>query len=112
MSAPASGRITSPPPKSSKPSRFLRWHQRVLGFCLVIFAFEVGVFLVVFPWLQSWELNWVPVHSPTFSDLWMSRYFRGFVSGIGLLDIYIAWVELVRQCKALFRGSGGPRVSR
>ncbi len=104
MSAPAPGRLTNTPPNSSKPSRFLRWHQRVLGFCLVIFAFELGLFLLVFPWLRSWELNWVPVHSPTFSDLWMSRYFRGAVSGLGLLDIYIACGELVRQFKGLFRG--------
>lgn len=103
MSAPAPGRVTAPPSNSSKSSRFLRWHQRVLGLCLVIFAFEVGIFLVVFPWLQWWELNWIPVHSPTFSDLWMSRYFRGLVSGIGLLDIYIAWLEMVKQCKTLFR---------
>ncbi len=104
MSAPAPGRLTSTSPSRPKPSRFLRWHQRVLGFCLVIFAFELGLFLLVFPWLRSWELNWVPVHSPTFSDLWMSRYFRGVVSGLGLLDIYIACGELIRQCKALFAG--------
>lgn len=104
MSAPAPGRLTRTPPGPSRPSRFLRWHQRVLGFCLIIFAFELGLFLLVFPWLRSWELNWVPVHSPTFSDLWMSRYFRGVVSGLGLLDIYIACGELVRQLKVLFRG--------
>jgi len=104
MSAPAPGRLTNASPTPSKPSRILRWHQRVLGFCLVVFAFELGLFLLVFPWLRSWELNWIPVHSPAFSDLWMSRYFRGFVSGIGLLDIYIACGELIRQLKALFRG--------
>lgn len=104
MSAPAPGRLTSTPPSSSKPSRFLRWHQRVLGFCLFVFAFELGLFLLVFPWLRSWELNWVPVHSPTLSDVWMSRYFRGFVSGLGLLNIYIAGGEFIRQLKALFRG--------
>jgi hypothetical protein len=75
----------------------------VLGFCLVVFAFELGIFLLVFPWMRSWELNWVPVHSPTFSDFWMSRYFRGVISGLGLLDIYIACIELAKQFRALFR---------
>lgn len=103
MGAPAPGRLTSPSPSSPKPSRFLRWHHRVLGFCLVIFAFELGLFLLIFPWLRSWELNWVPVHSPAFSDLWMSRYFRGFVSGLGLLNIYIACIELVKQLRTLIR---------
>ena len=75
----------------------------MLGFCLVIFAFELGVFLVVFPWLKTWDLSWVALHSPRFSDLWMSRYFRGALSGLGLLNIYVAFAELIRQLKSIFR---------
>ena len=98
-----SGRIaTSDPPPETKSTRFTRWHRRVLGFCLVIFAFELGVFLLVFPWLRSWDLSWVPVHSPKFADIWMSRYFRGALSGLGLLNIYIAGAEFVRQLKSIF----------
>jgi hypothetical protein len=102
MSSPAPGRVASNPQPAPKPNRFRRWHQRVLGFCLVIFAFELGFFLLVFPWMRSWELNWVPVHSRTLSDIWMSRYFRGVVSGLGLLNIYIACMELIKQFRALF----------
>jgi hypothetical protein len=81
----------------------VRWHRRVLGFCLIIFAFELGLFLLVFPWLRSWDLNWVPVHSPKFAELWMSPYFRGALSGLGLLNIYIALAEFARQLKSVFR---------
>ena len=90
------------PPTSARPRGFMRWHRLVLGFCLVIFAFELGLFLLVFPWLQNWDLSWIPVHSPRFSDIWMSRYFRGAISGLGLLNIYVAFAELVRQLKAMF----------
>jgi hypothetical protein len=90
------------PPASAKTGGFMRWQRRVLGFCLVIFAFELGLFLLVFPWLNNWDLSWVPVHSPKFSDIWMSRYFRGALSGLGLLNIYVAFAELVRQLKSLF----------
>lgn len=90
------------PPVETKPARFLKWHRRVLGFCLVVFAFELGLFLLVFPWLNNWDLSWVPVHSRTLSNLWMSRYFRGAISGLGLLNIYIAFVELLRQLRAIF----------
>lgn len=90
------------PPPPAKPSGFLRWQRRVLGFCLVIFAFEIGMFLIVFPWLHNWDLNWVPLHSQRLSDIWMSRYFRGVLSGLGLLNIYVAFAELVRQLKAMF----------
>ena len=80
----------------------MKWHRRVLGFCLAIFAFELGLFLVVFPWRDNWDLSWVAVHSHRFSSLWMSRYFRGALSGLGLLNIYIAFAELLRQLKSIF----------
>ncbi|MBV8709019.1 MAG: hypothetical protein JO028_17645 [Acidobacteriaceae bacterium] len=80
----------------------MRWHRRILGFCLVIFAFEIGVFLVVFPWLDDWDLSWIPVHSPNLSALWMNPYFRGALSGLGFLDIYIALAELFKQLKQAF----------
>jgi hypothetical protein len=99
------GRVPSSPttshsPPATKSTRFARWHRRVLGFCLVIFALELGLFLVVFPWLRSWDLNWVPVHSRKFAELWMSPYFRGALSGLGLLNIYIAIAEFARQLRS------------
>jgi hypothetical protein len=80
----------------------MRWHRRILGFCLVIFAFELGVFLLVFPWLDNWDLSWIPVHSPKLSGIWMSPYFRGALSGLGVLDIYVALAELFKQLKQAF----------
>ncbi len=89
-------------PSPPKPARFMRWHHRVLAFCLIVFAFELGLFLLVFPWLKLWELSWVPVHSRSFAKLWMSPYFRGAISGLGLLNIYIALAEAVKQLKSMF----------
>jgi hypothetical protein len=34
--------------------------------------------------------------------LWLSPYLRGAVSGLGILDVYIAFAELFRQVKAAF----------
>ena len=90
------------PEQKQQRSRFLRWHRRVLTFCLIIFALEIGLFLLIFPWTPKWELNWVPVHSPTFAGLWMSRPFRGAISGLGLLNVYIALAELWKQLSTLF----------
>ncbi len=100
MSAP----IQAPSEQRSTktPGRFARWHRRVLGLCMVVFALEIGVFLTVFPWLGNWDQSWVPVHSPRFADLWMSPYFRAALSGLGLLNIYIAAMELISQLKSIF----------
>jgi hypothetical protein len=94
--APSASRITK------KPSRFARWHRRVLTSCLVVCALEIGVFLTVLPWRSSWDQSWIPVHSPRFANLWMSPYFRAALSGLGLLNIYIGAVELLSQLKSMF----------
>jgi hypothetical protein len=86
----------------AKGTRFLRWHRRTLGICLVLFAFELGLFLLVFPWLSSWDLSWVPVHSARFAQIWMSPYFRGALGGLGLLNLYVAFAETIRLLKSFF----------
>ena len=95
-------RPPEPLPPPTKASRLLKWQRYVLGFCLVIFAFELGAFLVVFPWLESWDVSWVPAHSQALSNIWMSRYFRGALSGLGLLNIYIGLVELIKLLGSIF----------
>jgi len=90
------------PAEQSKTSRFVRWHRRVLGFCLVIFALELGLFLLVLPWRPAWELNWIPAHFPDLDGIWQNGFFRGAVSGLGILNIYVALAELFNQLRALF----------
>ncbi len=92
----------APAPPPAKPGSFMKWHRRVLELCLIVFTFELGLFLVVFPWLRSWELSWVAAHSRHFGVIWLSPYFRGALSGLGLLNIYIAVAEAVQQLKSLF----------
>lgn len=97
--APQPGPDERPPTRS----RFLKWHKRVLGLCFAIFAIELGVFLIVFPWLRSWDLNWVPLQSPGMRVIWMSPYFRGALTGLGLVNLYVGFEELLRQLRSLFQ---------
>ncbi len=96
-------------PRAQAPRRenrgFLQWLRRILGVCLVIFAFELGVFLVVFPWLRNWEQSWIPVHVPVLAPIWMSHYFRGALTGVGLLNLYVALIEMLQQVRAAFQRS-------
>lgn len=99
--------IASPPPavppSSPPPGRFVKWQRRVLGFCFAIFALELGIFLFVFPWLRSWDLNWVPLQSPALRAIWMSPFLRGGLSGLGLVNLYVGVSELGRHVRELFR---------
>ena len=80
-----------------------RIRRRLWLVCFALFAFEIGAFLVIFPWLDSWSLNHLPSLLPAirsgFQDLWDDPYFKGAVSGLGLLNVYIA----IRQIISLIR---------
>jgi hypothetical protein len=87
---------TAQPPVSS---RFERWHRRVLSICLVTFALEVGLFLVIYPWTRGWSLNFIPVRVNELVDIWMSYSLRAAVSALGLIDMWIAGTEFWRLLK-------------
>ncbi len=82
-----------PPPSSG---RFEQLHRRVLGICLVTFALEIGLFLVVYPWTRGWALNFLPVRVGGLVDVWMSYSLRAAVSALGAVDMWIAGAEFLR----------------
>ena len=79
---------------SKRPRKRLR--NRVLWFCFIIFTFEVGVFLLIFPWMDTWNLNSIQAMAPGLGHVWDDPYFRGAVSGLGVVNIYFACLESVR----------------
>ena len=76
-----------------------RRSNRLLGVCLAIFTFEVGVFLVVFPWTDTWNLNYIQELVPALEHVWDHPYFRGAVTGLGLFIVYLAGLEVIRLLK-------------
>jgi hypothetical protein len=81
------------------------WAHRLGVILFVIVCFEVGVFLLVFPWTQQWDGNSIASLFPWLRDYWTSSYFRGAWSGLGILNIYISIAELLRLRRP---GSGRP----
>jgi hypothetical protein len=76
------------------------WAHKLGVILFVIVCFEVGVFLLIFPWTQQWDANSLANLLPSLlhasRDFWVSSYFRGAWSGLGLLNIYISIGELLR----------------
>jgi hypothetical protein len=80
-----------------------RLRRRVWTGLFAIFAFEIGAFLLVFPWMDSWTLNHLPSFFPSlpdFQDLWDDPYFKGAVSGLGLANLYIAFGQLIHLIRS------------
>lgn len=73
------------------------WISKGASLLFVIFCLELGLFLIIYPWTTRWTMNILPVWLPIPHDLWLSGYFRGAVSGIGIADLVIALSEMSRN---------------
>jgi len=77
------------PPKTS-------WYHKLALLLFIIVCFEVGVFLLVFPWMDYWGNNSIASLTPWMRPIWESNYFRGALSGLGVVNIYISLAEVLR----------------
>lgn len=84
----------SPTALHEVPRPEYKWYHKTAGLIAVILLFEIGIFLVVWPWAsEDWDLRFLPYG---LRQVWNSNYFRGAVSGLGLLNIYLFFVEVFR----------------
>lgn len=63
--------------------------SKVLFGIYVLYCFEVGLFLIVFPWMDFWEHNLVLVHYPVLRLLFLNNFFRGAVTGLGIANLIL-----------------------
>ena len=65
--------------------------SRIYRALLVVLAFEMGALLLYLPWSIYWEQNYFLSHYPVLMRIALHPSFRGAVSGIGVLDILLAF---------------------
>jgi hypothetical protein len=51
---------------------------------------------MIFPWTPYWDANYFGSLAPQWRQFWSNLYFRGAVSGLGVVNLYIAVLELYR----------------
>ena len=96
---PESGPIV---PEQHPPRPRASWFQRIASVLFVIFCLELGLFLMIYPWTESWSANyfsWIgPLKlQPRWHEIWNNPYLRGAVSGLGLVNIWVAVAEALRM---------------
>ena len=84
-----------------------RWFHRFAALLYIFFCFELGVFLLMFPWTDWWPRNYFSGLGPAWYEFWVSPYLRGAISGLGVIDICISFSEVFRLRR--FAGGGGRR---
>ncbi len=70
-----------------------RWYHKLSGVLYVVLCFEIGLFLLFFPWSDYWKPNMLANLSPEWGIFWLNPYFRGAISGFGMINIYFSVVE-------------------
>lgn len=61
---------------------------------LIVFYVEVGLVLAVVPWSAYWERNYFADALPMLHAIITNYFFRGAVSGLGLVNLAAAIAEL------------------
>jgi len=72
------------------------WYQKMWAVALVAFCLAMGFFLLIFPWMPGWDTNYFASLIPQWHAYWENMYLRGAVSGLGVVNLYIALIELYR----------------
>jgi hypothetical protein len=67
----------------------------VSRFLLIAVFFEVGIVLLVAPWTRHWERNYFAEALPIVQAIIDNAFVRGAVSGLGLVNLYSGFAELV-----------------
>ncbi len=88
--------VDAPPPP---PPRKRSWVAMFSGLAWIILCFELGAFLVVYPWMDGWDHNLFATWREGWNPVWLSPWFRGAISGLGAVNLIIALVELYRYLR-------------
>lgn len=90
-SLPPPGPPNPPEPAPAKPT----WMEKAAAVVYCIFCLEIGLFLLVYPWMPSWDDNYLVHLHPALTGLLTSVQFRGALSGLGILNLIAAVGEII-----------------
>jgi len=72
-----------------------RWYHKMSAVLFATFCLEIGFFLLIFPWTSA-AGDFTAFAWPRWRAYWDNPFVRGAVSGLGVVNLYIAFVEIYR----------------
>ena len=76
--------------------RSYRWYHKLSTALFITFCLEIGFFLLIFPWTSYWDGNFFSTLLQAWRRYWQNAYVRGAISGLGVVNLYIAVAEIFR----------------
>jgi hypothetical protein len=86
----------SVPAPVAVPAPVYHWYHKMSAVVFITFCLEIGLFLLIFPWTEYWDGNYFSAVMPQMKDYWSNLYVRGAVSGLGMVNLYISFGEILR----------------
>jgi len=83
------------PPPSRKPSRWQLWRNRLFLVEFVFVCLMLGILLITVPWTPYWSSNSLLSGFPRVHEFLMNDFVRGLISGLGVIDVWLAVSEAV-----------------
>jgi hypothetical protein len=84
--------------ESPVPQRIPRWLERAELFLRVLLRMYIGVAICYAPWSRVfWDQNPLFLHYPTLLMIATNGAVRGMISGLGLLNLWIAFNDAFRH---------------
>jgi hypothetical protein len=80
---------------SSEQHRAAHWLRRADLFLRVIVRLYIGLILVFLPWTHAWTYNRFFLYYAEVAKVMENGALRGMVSGLGLLNLWIAISEAI-----------------
>jgi hypothetical protein len=72
--------------------RIPRWLERAELFIRVLLRMYLGIVVCLVPWIRMfWDQNPLFSHNPTLGSIAANGAVRGLISGVGLLNLWIAF---------------------
>ena len=75
--------------------------NRLLRVVLLLIWLEVGLVLILVPWSELWETNYFLYQYPGLGLFLKNPYLRGAISGLGLINVFLALEAFRRRTSAV-----------
>ena len=91
------GILALKPEEPTEPDPRQRLWRRIQAFVFILFCLELGLVLLLFPWSSLWDRNYFFSLAPQWGTIFSSSYLRGAVSGVGVVNLWVAGSEVRRM---------------
>jgi hypothetical protein len=82
------------PPTESETRPRVQIHAKIIHILFIFYSLEVGIALLVLPWLNIWDNNLVLYVYPQIVPVVTNPFFKGAVLGLGIDSILVGIYEV------------------